>query len=77
MSRWLPCKRRDFIKKLRCLGFQGPYSGSRHEFMVIKGHRLAIPSSTEYTVPQLRMMVKEVGAILGREIKPDEWNDLA
>ena len=34
MSRWMPCKRRDFIKKLRQLGFDGPFSGTRHQFMI-------------------------------------------
>ena len=24
MSRWTPCKRRDFIRRLRALGFDGP-----------------------------------------------------
>ena len=44
MSPWKPCKRRDFIKKLRKLGFKGPYSGTRHQFIVIENHHLAIPS---------------------------------
>jgi len=29
-----PVKRRDLIRNLRELGFEGPYSGGRHEFMV-------------------------------------------
>ena len=76
MSRWQPCKRRDFIKRLRQLGFDGPYSGTRHQFMVYENHRLSIPSNTEYSVPQLRMMVYEVGDILGHSITVDEWNSL-
>ncbi len=76
MSRWQPCKRRDFIKRLRHLGFDGPYSGTRHQFMVYENHRLSIPSNTEYSVPQLRMMVYEAGDILGRSITVDEWNNL-
>ncbi|MFQ5410415.1 MAG: type II toxin-antitoxin system HicA family toxin, partial [Anaerolineales bacterium] len=43
MSRWTSCKRRDFIRRLRRLGFEGPYSGTRHQFMVYDEHRLAIP----------------------------------
>jgi hypothetical protein len=27
MSRWTPCKRRDFIRRLRDLGFDGPLAG--------------------------------------------------
>jgi hypothetical protein len=39
-------------------------------------HRLAIPSNTEYSVPQLRMMIREVETIIGREIMAEEWNNL-
>ncbi len=76
MSRWTPCKRRDFIKRLRHLGFDGPYSRTRHQFMVYQQHRLTIPSNAEYSVPQLRMMLDEVSQIIGREIPLDEWNRL-
>ena len=76
MSRWIPCKRRDFIAKTRKLGFDGPYSGTRHQFMVYQTARLAIPSNPEYSVPQLRMMLAEVESILGRTLSPNEWNNL-
>ena len=39
MSQWRPCKRRNFIKRLRKLGFEGPYSGTRHQFMVLGKYR--------------------------------------
>jgi predicted RNA binding protein YcfA (HicA-like mRNA interferase family) len=77
MSRWQPCKRREFIERLRKLGFDGPYAGTRHQFMVHEAQRLAIPSNTEYSVPQLRMMLKEVEELLVRVITADEWNNLA
>jgi len=36
--------RRELIKNFRKLGFEGPYSGSKHEFMK-KGHlKIRIPS---------------------------------
>ena len=77
MSSWRPCKRRDFIRRLRKLGFTGPYSGARHEFMVIDKYRLSIPSNTEFSLSQLRMMLIEVGSILSREITLEEWETLA
>ncbi len=77
MSRWQPCKRRDFIKRLQQLGFDGPYSGTRHQFMVYENHRLAIPSNSEYSVPQLRTMLNEIEAILDRSVTADQWNSLA
>ena len=76
MSRLNPCKRRDFIKKLRKLGFDQPRSGTRHEFMIYQQYRLTIPSNSEYSVPQLKMMIKEVENIMSREITIDEWNEL-
>ena len=76
MSRWTLCKRRDFIRHLRRLGFDGPFSGTRHQFMTYRKHRLAIPSNAEYSVPQLRMMIEEVEEIIGRKITADEWNQL-
>jgi len=76
VSRWTPCKRNDFIRKLRHLGFDGPFKGTRHQFMVFTQRRLAIPSYSEYSVPQLRMMVREVGSILGREVSSEEWANL-
>ncbi len=76
MSRWTPCKRREFIRRLRVLGFDGPYSGARHQFLVFKDNRLTIPSNEEYSVPQLKMMIREAGSILGHEISLKEWASL-
>lgn len=76
MSRWKPCKRREFVRRLRVLGFDGPYSGARHQFLVVGAHRLAIPSNAEYSVPQLRMMLREAELLLGREIGLEDWEHL-
>ena len=73
MSQWSPCKRKDFIRRLRKLGFDGPFAGTRHHFMVYKEHRLAIPSNREYSVPQLRIMLRETESIIGRKITVGEW----
>lgn len=76
MSRWTPCKRQDFIKKLRKLGFDGSFSGTRHQFMIFNENRLTIPSNDEYSVPQLRMMLREVEEMIDRPIGLDEWLNL-
>ena len=68
MSRWVPCKRRVFIRRLRKLGFDGPYSGTRHQFMVYGRHRMSVPSNAEYSVPQLRMILREVEEIIEHSI---------
>lgn len=77
MSRWNPCRRNDFIRRLRRLGFEGLYAGAKHRFMVYGQHRLTIPSNVEYSVPQLRMMLRQAELIIGRQITPDEWNNLS
>jgi hypothetical protein len=76
MNSWRPCKRREFIQKLRRLGFDGPYSGTRHQFLLFQHYRLSIPANSEYSIPQLRMMLEQVETILDRKISLEEWNQL-
>jgi len=76
LRQWMPCKRRNFIRRLRQLGFDGPFSVSKHQFMTYGQHRLAIPSNIDYSMPQVRMMVQEIEEIIGREIIITEWNNL-
>ncbi|PIX23078.1 MAG: hypothetical protein COZ69_09450 [Deltaproteobacteria bacterium CG_4_8_14_3_um_filter_45_9] len=64
------------MNKTRRLGFDGPYSGTRHQFLVYRTTRLSLPSNPEYSIPQLKMMLNEVEGIIGRTISPDEWNSL-
>ena len=44
MPRFGPIKRRDLILYLRRLGFEGPYSGAKHQFMIKGTLRLRIPN---------------------------------
>ena len=76
MSRWTPCKRNDFVRRARKLGFQGPFSGTRHQFVVYGQQRLSVPSNAEYSVPQLRMLIGEIEGILGSKITLEIWNSL-
>ncbi len=39
-----PLKRKDLIYYLRQLGFDGPYSGGNHQFMVKENLTLRIPN---------------------------------
>jgi len=39
-----PVKRKDLIKYLRQSGFDGPYAGGKHQFMVKGEITLAIPN---------------------------------
>ncbi len=77
MARWSPCKRNEFINKLRKLGFAGPFSGTRHQFMNYQDHRLAIPANKEFSVPQLKMLLREVELIVEQKITLELWNSLS
>lgn len=76
MNRWNPCKRRDVVTPLAAVGFTGPFSGGKHQFMVFGERRLPIPSNEECSIAQLRFILRQVGGILGRTISPEEWNRL-
>ena len=77
MARWAPCKRRVFIGKLVILGFRPPEPGGHHFYMRYGTHTLAIPNNTEYSVPQLKALLKEVAQIMGRKISLQEWQGLS
>jgi hypothetical protein len=76
MSRWVPCSRDKFINRLKKIGFTGEFHGTKHGYMVYGHHRLAIPNDAEYSVKKLRMMIREIEALLNRKISADEWNNL-
>ncbi len=74
--RFAPCKRADFIPCLRQLGFEGPYHGTRHDFMLYHQYRQTIPSYDEYDPEMLGALLKQAGDLLGRRISRDEWAEL-
>jgi len=77
MARWAPCKRRVFIGKLARLGFSPPEPGGRHSYMRYGTHTLAIPGNAEYSVPQLKALLREVAQMMGRKISLSEWQGLS
>lgn len=56
MAGWHSLKRREFVRRLRALGFAGPYRGTRHEFLFHGQRRQTVPSNSDYSVPQVRML---------------------
>jgi len=44
MPAWRPVSRRELIAALRRLGFEGPYSGGKHQFMVRGDRVLTVPN---------------------------------
>lgn len=60
---------------MRGLGFAGPYRGTRHEFLVLARKRQTIPSNVDFSVSQVKMILRQVERILGREITAEEWEN--
>ena len=62
---------REFVKKLRACGFEGPYSGGRHPFMVRGEFKLRIPNphNGDISRPLLSEILRQAG------ILSKEWNE--
>lgn len=76
MGKWNPCKRRDFIRKLRKFGFQRPEPGGSHHYMRYGTYTLTIPSNEEYSISQLKMLLREIEDGIDRKFSLDEWERL-
>ncbi|MBW1720196.1 MAG: type II toxin-antitoxin system HicA family toxin [Deltaproteobacteria bacterium] len=76
MPKLRPCKRRDFIRKLKKIGFKAPEPGGRHFYMRYGIYTLTLPSNKEYSVPQVKMLIKEIERGIHQKIPLDEWESL-
>jgi predicted RNA binding protein YcfA (HicA-like mRNA interferase family) len=67
-----PIKRQELIRYLRELGFEGPYVGGKHHYMVRGEVRLALPN------PHRREISHEFLARVLRQagIEKEEWKRL-
>ena len=67
-----PIKRRDLIRNLRKLGFEGTYAGGRHEYMIKDTLKLFIPNPHrgEISTSLLAKILRQA------EIDRDEWTEL-
>ena len=72
MPRFGPVKRSDLIRYLKELGFQGPYEGGRHQFMIRGQLKLRIPNPHGSDIGRdlLSKILRQ--AEIGRE----EWEQL-
>lgn len=63
--------RRQLVAKLRALGFSGPYSGAKHQFMLKGRLRLRIPNphGRDTPVSIIRQMLREAG------ISEQDWEE--
>jgi hypothetical protein len=51
MPAYGPISRTDLIRALRHAGFEGPFSGKRHQFMIMGALRLRIPNPHQGDIP--------------------------
>jgi len=76
MGKLNPCTRREFIRKLKKIGFTRPLPGGRHFYMRYGTYTLTVPNNKEYSVPQLRTLLNEIEEGTGRRLRAEEWNSL-
>lgn len=67
-----PIKRKDLIRYLIALGFAGPYSGGKHQFMIRGGLTLRIPNPHQGDIGRelLGRILRQAG------IDRSEWEKL-
>jgi predicted RNA binding protein YcfA (HicA-like mRNA interferase family) len=63
MTRLTPITRRELVQRLRELGFEGPFTGGRHEFMVRGVVRLTLPNPDrqEISADLLSRILRQAG----------------
>ena len=68
-GRLTPVSRRELVRRLLRLGFDGPYTGGRHEFVVRQDRRLILPNPHrgDIGVALLSRILDEAG------ISREEW----
>jgi predicted RNA binding protein YcfA (HicA-like mRNA interferase family) len=62
MPRFGPIRRRELIRYLKRLGFEGPYSGGKHQFMVKDDTTVRLPNPHQGDIGQ-----EFLARILGRQ----------
>jgi len=72
MPKFGPIKRKDLIRYLRQLGFVGPYSGGKHQFMVKEKLKVRIPNPHKGDIGEnlLKQILNEIG------IDRTKWEEL-
>ena len=69
MTNLNPLSRRELIRKLKMLGFDGPFPGGKHQWMRRDGLRLTIPNPHKGAIDPglIRRILRLAGITL------DEW----
>jgi len=65
--------RSELLRKFRALGFEGPYSGGKHQFMKKGSLKVRIPNphkSREIHISLIKELLRQAG------ISEDEWDNI-
>jgi predicted RNA binding protein YcfA (HicA-like mRNA interferase family) len=68
-----PVSRRELVRRLAALGFDGPYVGGHHEFMVRDSRRIVLPNPhrSDIGADLLTRILRQAG------IDRHEWDSVA
>ena len=64
--------RKELIRKFRALGYSGPFSGGKHQFMIKESQKIRIPNP--HTGDVSASLVKEILRQAG--ISSQEWDNM-
>ena len=73
MPRLFPISRKILIKKIKKLEFNGPFSGSKHEYFMKNHHKIFIPNphnKKDIDIPIIKAIIKQL------DISRDEFLNL-
>jgi len=73
MARLGPISRLEFIRRMLKLGFEGPYVGGKHEFLLRGTQRLTLPNphQGEISVDLLGRLLRQAN------VSRQEWEETA
>jgi len=66
-----PLSRKELIRKFKVLGYSGPFSGGKHQFMIKGRHKIRIPNPhiSDIDVSLLKEILRQA------RITSDEWEE--
>jgi len=68
----LPLSRKELIRKFKALGYSGPFSGGKHQFMIKGSQKIRIPNPHAGDISA--NLVKEI--LRQANISSQEWENI-
>ena len=66
-----PLSRKEVIRKFKALGYSGPFSGGRHQFMIKGAQKIRIPNPhiADVDISLLKEILRQAG------VSSEEWEE--